>query len=657
MKNLLIVSLLIITSGLNAVAYDFMDNNGICYDKNTDGESVTVTYQNLSQYGEGYSNYTGDVVIPSSVTHNGKTYSVTTIGAQAFNGSSALTSIAIPNSIKSIGFGAFSGCSGLKKVYITDLEAWCNISFGVYEANPLEFAHRLFVNDVEIQGHFEIPTTITSIREQAFKGLSSITGVTIPNSITYIGTEAFAQCQNLTNVIWKAKAITDYSFNESPFLHSGITSIEFGSGVERIPARICLELTELSSVSIPNSVTYIGPEAFNGCRKLTSIEIPNSVVSVGDNAFGECSGLTSVIWNVKSYTDFTSSNCPFKGLSNISTFIFGESVERIPAYICYNLGKLTTVTISDSVTEIGNSAFSGCSGLTTVNIPNLEAWCKIVYGNDESNPLYSDCVHSLRLNGSEITDLVIPGSVTEIKNYAFSRCTSIKSVTIPNSVTSIGDNALAGCNITSLNVPNSAKVLGAEVCAGCTGLRSISIGKAVSAIGDYAFKNCEVLTTINSYPNANDVNLGTKVFDGVPQNVCKLHVMESCLEAYQTTAQWLNFINIIGDLPDDEPVVTHFGIMPEMAVVKPGDTLKLEVTTKGGEAYTLSSDDDSIASVSDDGVVSVHKSGLVAIRATTKSGESTFCAILSQVKGDLNSDDGVDGSDMSILLDIVLDGK
>ena len=125
----------------------------------------------------------------------------------------------------------------------------------------------------------------------------------------------------------------------------------------------------LTSLSIGNSVTEIGDEAFYFCSGLTNVTIGNSLTEIEVFAFNSCYGLTSVVWNAKNCNDFSTYSGIFDS-NNITSFTFGNNVERIPACLCYNMSNLTSITISNSVTEIGDYAFSSCSGLTGVTIPN-----------------------------------------------------------------------------------------------------------------------------------------------------------------------------------------------------------------------------------------------------------------------------------------------
>ena len=197
-KTLLFLLLAMLAS-TTLQAYD-AKIDGIYY--NFSGSEATVTYQNYSNH-KYYSDYTGAVVIPEAVTYNGKTYSVTTIGDNAFFDCADLTSIAIPKSIKTIR-NAFKNCTGLTSVHITDLPAWCNISFPALTFSydnyqlltypqPLYFAHQLYLNGQEVKD-LVIPDGVTSIGKYAFYGCSGFTSVTIPNSVTNIDNTAFSGC-------------------------------------------------------------------------------------------------------------------------------------------------------------------------------------------------------------------------------------------------------------------------------------------------------------------------------------------------------------------------------------------------------------------------------------------------------------------------------
>ena len=338
------------------------------------------------------------VTIPNSVTSIGDwafafcsgltsvtiSNSVTSIGDNAFNRCLGLSSINIPNSVTSIGESAFIGCTSLKSVHITDLKSWCEISFGVLDANPLIYANHLYLNGKEVE-NLVIPNGITEIRGSAFSGCKGLTSVTIPNSVTTIGEGAFYKCSSLTSIT----------------IPNSVTSIEGGAFED---------CSALISVTIPNSVTSIGVGAFAGCKGLTSITIPNSVTSIGKGTFHYCIGLTSI--NIpNSVTSI--GNGAFSGCCSLTSITIPNSVTNIGECAFESCEGLTSIIIPNSVTSIGSSAFSGCKGLISITIPNsvtaIESYA------------FKNC--------SALTNITIPNSVTSIGKETFKFCSGLTSIT------------------------------------------------------------------------------------------------------------------------------------------------------------------------------------------------------------------------------------
>ncbi|MBO5705645.1 MAG: leucine-rich repeat domain-containing protein, partial [Bacteroidaceae bacterium] len=215
----------------------------------------------------------------------------------------------------------------------------------------------------------------------------------------------------------------------------------------------------------------------------------------------------------------------------------------------FGCSGLTSVTIPNSVTSIGAFAFSYCDGLTSVHISDIAAWGNIDFYNASSNPLYY--AHHLYLNGEEVKDLVIPNSVTSIGDYAFYNCSVLTSVTIPNSVTSIGGGAFYNCfGLTSVTIPNSVTSIGQSAFSGCSGLTSVTIGSGVESIGTKAFANCPDLLDVYCYAEYVPYTY-SDAFDGSYLQNATLHVPAASLYSYWASYPWGSFGKIVA-LTEDE---------------------------------------------------------------------------------------------------------
>ena len=344
--------------------------------------------------------------------------SVTSIGNNAFSGCSGLTSVTIGNSVTSIGESAFYDCSGLTSVTIPDSVTSIGES-AFYDCSGLTSV--------------TIGNSVTSIGNKAFYDCSGLTSVTIPDSVTSIGWYAFSYCSGLTSVTIgnSVTSIGGAAFSGC----SSLTSITIGSGVTSIGSSAFSGCSGLTSITIPDGVTSIGWYAFSGCSGLTSVTIPNSVTSIGERTFYDCSGLTSV-----TIPDSVTSiyNFAFQYCSGLTSITIPDSVTSIGGCAFYGCNGLTSVTIGNGVTTIGDSAFGGCSGIeslvvTTGNKKYHSANNCII--ETETKKLIVGCKTS-----------IIPSddSVISIGGAAFEGCSGLTSITIPDGVTSIGDYAING---------------------------------------------------------------------------------------------------------------------------------------------------------------------------------------------------------------------
>ena len=492
---------------------------------------------------------------------------IVSIAPSAFSGCSGLTSLTIPNSVTSIGSSAFRGCSSLTSINIP--EGVTNI-----EANT-------FLNCSSLTS-ITIPNNVKSVEHSAFSGCSSLASITFPDDIISIGEYAFNGTSWYTNqpdgviyvgkVLYKYKgdmpantniAIKDGTISISPQAFqkcSTLISVVIPNSVTNIGYYAFSSCSSLSSVTIGKNVTTIGGYAFAWCENsLTSITLPENITSIASHAFYECDKLVSVVWNAKKVNEVDD----IFDCERIKTFVFGDSVEYIPASLCRNMSSLTSITIGSNVTSIGDYAFSKCTSLSSVTIPNSVTTVGggVFYGcsalesvvlseNITELPSYNQGDYGFFCECSSLKSISIPHGVTNIENNAFYGCSSltktnytgdvaswcnikfgysanpmsyshnfyindqeIKDLIIPNSVDSIHGYAFYGCSsLTSITIPNSVTSIGYNAFSDCSSLTSVTIPNSVTSIGYNAFSDCSSLTSV-TIPNS-VTSIGSSAFYG-----------------------------------------------------------------------------------------------------------------------------------------------
>lgn len=564
--------------------------------------------------------------------------SVKSIGSEAFSGCSGLTKVIIPSSVVTIGGNAFYGCSGLEKVIVKDLAAWCGISFIGSSANPLYYAHHLYIDeDTEVKD-LVIPNNVTSIGSYAFSGCSGLTKLTISNSVTSIDSYAFSGC-------------------------SGLTELTIPSSVTTIADRTFYGCSGLAEVTIPSSVTTIFKRAFEGCSKYkmtsyatipptmsdvelsffhgkafdaTSLEVPfqttalyarsdcwkdidkiyavkdgivycpvlveqeggklvsvngeSNDIEVAENSTVEVRAIAKVersdlvLLNINDRTDELVNNGSFSFIASTS---HKKNIVKTAAYTQTTATVSTSGTLLDIVgmANVGNiqclkvtGDLNGTDLLAIRKMTNLRhldiGEANIVNGGLSYHENYvtsKDEIGAYFFYGMEnLQKVVMPKSVTAIRDHAFEDCNRLLSATIPNNVKIIGSNAFGNCSdLSVVTIPDNVTSIGSYAFDGCKGLLELTIGNNVTTIGyrafrkcgglteltlpssvtsieDEAFYSCSSITSVISFnPIPPAINKNT--FDTFTEQTATLHVPSGCKTVYWLNPYWENFATILED--------------------------------------------------------------------------------------------------------------
>ncbi len=339
-----------------------------------------------------------------------------------------------------------------------------------------------------------VPEGIKTIHRDAFIDHYNLSTLTIPSSVTDIGSYSFRYCTNLSTVNFNA---IDCNATSAFVSLESLTTLNFASNVTRISDSICLFCSNLVDLVLPDSLTYIGKCAFLNCVLPSTITIPENVTYIGEGAFGQCTGLSTLYFNATNCTSDLiegSSSATIFGGSSLSTVIIGENVTRIPNSFLWACQNVQSLTIPESTTIIGNKAFLA-SGLTEITIPENVT--------EIGGLAFWSCTNLTTVNYNAI-NCTSAGSSSQ---YIFKDCSALTTVNIGENVTNIPDYLFYKCTeLTSVTFSNSVTRIGYLTFGSCSALPSVTLGNSVATIDDYAFSGCIMLTelTINSAPNIGD---------------------------------------------------------------------------------------------------------------------------------------------------------
>ncbi len=502
-------------------------HNGFKYKIN--GTTLALTDQNDAMCN-------GDLVIPSKITKNGVTYTVTTVESWACYNMYNLTSVHIPSTVTDIGLYAFNSCPRLRSITVDSANPNYSDRDGVlYNKN----GKYLLCYPNARATSYTIPSDVTMIYYSAFQEDFDLESVTIPSSVTSIRTSAFSCCYSLQSIV----------------LPPNLGNMDAG---------VFSSCRELKSVTLSTGYNRVPEWAFSGCTSLESIVMPDCIRTIAYGAFEECSGLHSVTFN--------------QGLKTIEETAFTK---------CYSLEE---VTIPRYVSSIQESAFYRCTGLQAIHVdPDNTYYC------DVDGVLYNKNKTILMTYpyGSPRESYDVLSTTQTISKRAFDCCYGIQRINIPPSVTTIGEQAFMYCtSLTSINIPDGVTTLPTFMLAYCTSLKEVTIPASVTSVANWALENGSLMTVncLAATPPTMSNGFGSATY----QNGTLL-VPSASVEAYRAANGWSKFVNIKGISMGDADGDGELGVNDATALI---DYL-LYGDTESFFSINADTDGDGVVGVSD----------------------------------------------------------
>ena len=536
----------------------------------SNGKGIITFNRDVTQIGENAFSDRGtlaEIILPETLV---------SIGNYAFSYCIALKGLSLPKSLATIGSGAFSGCVAFKELIMNSetppsvpstwsfnntlkliiyvpasaVNTYRNDTFWKeYYYNIFEIGRKWSATTIEyttsdglklglssdkfngiilsenVEGGTVVVTfdrDVTSLENYAFADKTTLTGITLPNSLEIIGDSAFSQCIKLQSVTVpnKVRVVGINAF----YRCSALKKVSLPEGLVSLGNYSFSRCSALPNITLPETLQTIGESAFRDCDALTSITIPNSVTSVGANVFDDCNSLETVTLSIN---QGSIPSYAFDGCKQLTNITIPGSISSIGNNAFTGCTSLPGITIPDGVTSIGSNTFEGCTNLTEANIGKGITTIpeKMFYG----------C--------TKLSSLNIGQNVSTIGNYAFYNCKALVNLTLPDKLKYINTHAFDGCNaLTDFTFPQGLTTIGAYAFNSCVKLNYVDLPASLTGLYEGAFKACTGLQSVTLH-STEPPTAGGSMFDNT--NNCPIYVPSDSVDAYKEASLWIDYASRI----------------------------------------------------------------------------------------------------------------
>ena len=509
-----------------------------------------------------------ELVIPETIVVAGKNYTVTGIGKCAFQRCSQLTTVTIPKTIKNIGAKAFAN-GNIISINISDLSVWCSMAHeylyhttgGQYIYEPIG-NYRLFLNGSEINT-LEIPSNVTYLSTNSFAGCKNISKVIMHDNLRTIGDYAFYKCDALSKIEFgnNVTSIGEYCFYNCGLLEN----IELPKSLRELKIGALLSLN-LKEITIPGNVTKIGSGCFLDCQKLTTVKFEDSDLDIA-LGYGQYNGQPLFIGcplqkiylgrNFKEKTISSSigySVSPFSNQTGLTTVTIGDNVKSIGPNLFEGCSSLSEIKLPQSLEKIETEAFKGCSSLSEINTPqSLKIIKEGAFDGCDKLPILDNIQYAgncaIKVTDRDLECYNLAKDTKMILSSCFFGCTKLGKIDLPSSIVYWGDNVFGGCtNLTEISIPDKVKGIGVSMFYGCENLKQIIIPSNIETIDAGAFAGCKSLTEMVIPQSVR--RIGDSAFKGCTS--LRKIVIEDCSESIGMGTNGYNNKALFDDNPIEE---------------------------------------------------------------------------------------------------------